>query len=254
MKEYFKCIFLILIVVFSFYYTNKVLEFSQTNNTILASINNYADKNNTKCIEGSISDKGIVLGLSGVVVDKSKSYSNMKGTVFNENLIEYKKDKCILSKENNYDKYIISGNNVKNNVSLVIDIVNNKYYQKMIEVFNKYDVKYNLLVNDNYDNKYINILYKGNNIKSFRKKYKDIFCVKNNNYEIINDCKKYNINSIRIINYIDSNLLFNTKKLLNNGSIIFIKESNLNLNELDITIKYIISRGYNIVSVNELLF
>ena len=35
-----------------------------------------------------------------------------------------------------------------------------------------------------------------------------------------------------VINYIENNLYTNIKKLLNNGSIIFIKESNLNLDEL----------------------
>ena len=57
-----------------------------------------------------------------------------------------------------------------------------------------------------------------------------------------------------MINYIDSYLLSNTKKILDKGIIIFIKENNNNLNELLPTIKYIKSRGYNIVSINELLF
>ena len=242
------------IVLFSFYYTDRVFEFSINNNTILASINEYAKNYDTKCIEGSINENGIILGLSGLKVDKNKSYSNMKGNRFKDELIEYEKEECILSKENNLDKYIISGNNINKNISLVIDIVNQKYYKKMIEVFENNNIRYNLLVNDNFkNNEYETILYKGDNIKSFKKQYNNIYCVKTNDYEIINDCKKYKINSIRMINYIDSKLFTNIKKLLNNGNIIFIKESNLNLDELEITIKYITSRGFNIVDINDLL-
>ncbi|MDD6272314.1 MAG: hypothetical protein PUA90_02200 [bacterium] len=254
MKDYFKYIFMLAIVLFSFYYTDRVFEFSLNNNTILASINEYAQENDTKCIEGSINENGIILGLSGLKVNKNKSYSNMKGNGFKDELIEYEKEECILSKENNLDKYIISGNNINKNISLVIDIVNQKYYEKMMEVFENNNISYNLLVNDNFkNNEYETILYKGDNIKSFKKQYNNIYCVKTNDYEIINDCKKYKINSIRMINYIDSKLYTNIKKLLNNGNIIFIKESNLNLNELEITIKYITSRGFNIVDINDLL-
>lgn len=253
MKDYLKYIFIIFIVMFSFYYTDKIYEFSLNNNTILASINYYADSYDTKCIEGSINEKGIILGLAGIKVNKNKSYSNMKGNKFNESLIEYEKDECILNKEDNLDKYIISGNNINKKISLVIDIINKKYYKDMIKVFNKNNIKYNLLINDNFIDNESTILYKGNDIKSIRKNYENIYCVKINDYEIINDCKKYKINSIRAINYIDNNLYTNTKKLLNNGNIIFIKESNLNLDELQITLNYINSRGFEIVDINELL-
>lgn len=253
MKDYFKYIFLIVILVFSFYYTDKVFEFSHNNNVILASINDYALKSDRKCIEGFISEEGVILGLSGIKVDKNKSYSNMKGNTFNEKLIEYEKEECILNKKNNIDKYIISSNNITKNITLVIDIDNKKYINDMIKIFNKDNIKYNLLIDDSVDIEEDTILYKGKNIKSFRKKYDNIYCVKTSNYEIINDCKKYKINSIKVINYIDKDLYSNTKKLLNNGSIIFIKESLNNLNELSITINYILSRGYNIVSIDELL-
>ena len=242
------------LVMFSFYYTDRIIEYSKNNNTILASINNYAKENDTYCEEGELSQNGIILGLSGLIVDKNKSYSNMKGSIFNEKLIEYKKDECITSKENNINNYIISGNKINKNISLVIDTNNLKYYKNMIQIFNDKNIDYNLLINDNFEEKdYKNILYKGKNIKQALKKYKNIYCVKTNNYQIINDCKKYKINSIKITNYIDNNLLLNTKKILNNGIIIFIKESDLNLQELSSTINYILSRGYKIVNIDKLL-
>lgn len=248
-----KYILLIFIVILSFMYTNKVVDYSKINNTILTSIEEYSKENNKYCIEGKINELGIILSFDGKIVDKNKSYSNMKGNLFNENLIEYKEDDCILNKENNLDKYIISGNEIENNISLVIDIINEKNYKEMINIFEKNEVQYNLLVNDNYDDIYTNnLLYKGTNIKEFSKRYENIYCVQYKE-DILEQCKNRKINSIKIINYIDDNLYQNIKKLLNKGNIYFIKESNKNLNNLEITIKYIKSRGYNIVSVNELL-
>ncbi len=257
MKSYLKYLSIICFAVFSFYYTDKVVELSEKNNTTLVSINDYALNNNSECIEGYINEDGIVLGLSGMEVDKNKSYSNMKGIGFKEELIEYKKKKCILNKEDNYDKYIISGNKSNKNISLVIDLDSLKYYDEMMNISNSENVAINILTNMNNVNKIPkeNILYKDNtnNIKKFQKIINNFYCVKTNEYEIINDCKKEKINSLKIINYIDENLLSNTKKILDNGIIIFIKENYVNTIELLATIKYIKSRGYSIVSIDELL-
>ena len=234
-----KYILLIFIVILSFMYTDKVVDYSKINNTILTSIEEYSKENNKYCIEGKINELGIILSFDGKIVDKNKSYSNMKGNLFNAKQIEYKEDECILNKENNLDKYIISGNEIENNISIVIDVTNKKYYQNMIEIFNKNQVQYNILVNDNYDGIYTkNILYKGTNIKDFSKKYENIYCVQYKE-DILEECKNKKINSIKIINYIDDNLYQNIKKLLNKGNIYFIKESKKNLIDLDITIKYI---------------
>lgn len=248
-----KYISLILIVILSFIYTNKVFDYSKLNNTILASIEEYSKENNQYCIEGKINELGIILSFDGKIVDKNKSYSNMKGNLFNEELIEYKEDECILSKENNLDKYIISGNEIESNISLVIDVTNKKYYEEMIKIIQNNNIPYNVLINDNYGGTYKdNILYKGTNIKEIKNKYKNIYCVEYKE-DILEQCKKYKISSIKLTNYINDNLYQNIKKLLNKGNIYFIKESNKNLNELDITIKYIKSRGYNLVNIDDLL-
>ena len=257
MKNYLKYIGIVLFTIFSFYYTDKVLELSEYNNTILVSIDDYALLNDKKCREGSINEEGIILGMSGISVDKNKSYSNMKGIGFREDLIEYKSDKCILNKDDNKDKYIISSNKYNNNISLVIDTVNLEYYEDMVSIAENENVHLNILVsNNNYDNLLYkeNILLKTNSdiIKEFKKKCPNFYCVNYNSFDVIDYCAKEGINSIKITNYIDSNLLLYMKKNLDKGKIYFIKENIYNLNELLSTIKYIKSRGYNIVSINEL--
>lgn len=246
--KYIKCIFLILVCGFICIYTDRLIKYSVSNNTILDEIDNYASRVDRNCIEGSINEDGIILGYNGLVVDKMKSFSNMKGGLFNEDKLVFKEDVCILNRNDNLDKYIISGNIYEMKVSIVIDVVNHKYYKKMINIFDNYGLEYNLMVNDYYEGDNVNLIYKGNNISY----YEGVICVY---YEedILKECERYGFNSIRMTNYIDGNLFLNIKKILNKGNIIFIKESYNNLNELAITLNYIKSRGYDIVSVNELL-
>lgn len=249
--------------MFSFYYTDKVTKISEQNNVIMASINDYALKHDSKCVEGSITEDGIILGLSGISVNKNKSYSNMKGIGFNEKLIEYNREECILSTNNNYDKYIVAGNNKSNNISLVIDVNNGKYFSKMLKIAENKEITINLLFNYEMLNKYIesisnhnNILFKGKTrqeLNDYIKILHDEFYCTNRESDVIDICKSKKLNSINVINYVDKNLLLNTKKILNKGSIIFIKENEFNMNELSSTINYIKSRGYNVVSINELL-
>ena len=256
MKSYLKYLLVIFFLLFSFYYADRVIELSEYNNTILTSLNDYASITDQECKEGEINSDGVVLGLSGLEVDKSESYSNMKGTGFDKELIRYKKKKCILNKEDNLDKYIIRANKYEKNIALVIDIDDYKYYDEIKKISESENITLNFLVNkNNYKDNLTNILYKTNtnDIKSFKKQVKSFYCVKTNSFDVIEYCKKEKINSIKIINYIDKDLLINTKKILDKGVIIFIKENYSNTLELNPTIKYIKSRGYNIVSIDELL-
>ncbi len=249
-----KYILILLLALFTIYYSIRVKNLSDYNNTLLVSIYKYASNKDEKCIEGSINNDGIILGYSGISVDVLNSYSNMKGIGFKKSLIEYKKNKCLINKEDNLDKYIISGNKYEKKVSLVIDINNMEYYNYLETISNSEKVELNYLVDIN-SKISKNVLFKTNkdNIKEFKKKVNSFYCVKNSSFEIIKYCKKHRINSILLTNYIEKDLLFNTKKILENGIIIFIKENKTNYNELLSTIKYIKSMGYNIVSVDELL-
>lgn len=262
MSKYFKYVFIILFVLFSFYYTDKVTKIAEYNDIIMASINEYAKTHDYKCKEGIITSDGIILGLSGLYVNKNKSYSNMKGSIFNEQLIEYDVDECIVSLKNNYDKYILSGNGYENKVSIVIDVINGKHFIDMNEIAESKGYVLNFLFNYNMLNKYIdsidnysNILFKGNNdeLDDFIKILHDEFYCTNKNSDILKSCALKKMNSINVINYFDKNILSNIKKVLNKGVIIFIKESEYNLDELSATFNYIKSRGYDIVSINELL-
>ena len=86
----------------------------------------------------------------------------------------------------------------------------------MISIFEESGLEYNLMVNDYYEGDNINLIYKGNNVSY----YEGVICVY---YEedILKECERNGFNSIKMSNYIDSDLFLNIKKFLNKGNIIF---------------------------------
>jgi hypothetical protein len=238
---------------------NKVIDLSKENSVIIKYINKYKTKYDYKCNEGYINENGIVLGTNGSSVNVNKSYSNMKGIGYSESLIEYDTVYCVTSKDNNTDRYILSANPSKNSISIVINLDSEKYINQIIDIFNNYNVPVNILLNHN--NNYINytdysILVKGNNEKDFEYFNNlniNFFCVKTNDFDVIPICSKNNINTIYMRDEITKDLLLNIKKGLSKGDIIFIKENKYNLNEISATIRYIKSRGINIVSIEKLV-
>ena len=122
-KKTFEYIGLLVLVVFSFYYTDKVVKMVNKNDPLMEQMEQivkYASVNNSSCIEGYVTDEGVVLGVSGLVVDENTSYSNMKGFGYNEELFVFEKDTCSINKREYVDKYIIKGNESKNAVSLLV--------------------------------------------------------------------------------------------------------------------------------------
>lgn len=263
MKNYLTYFGILLFAIFSIFYMNNIINLFLINNKVLDEIKVYKEENDYKCIEGYINEFGIVLGINGNIININKSYSNMKGIGFKEDLIIYDTDTCVTSAFYNTDRYIIGGNPSSNNISIVIDVDSGKYYKQMISVFNKYKVSFNLLVNRNtldsdYDSlKNYDLLYKGNSEKDFKefKKYNNEFlCVKYNNYDVLDICNYYHVNSVLMNNKIDKELLFIIKNNISKGDIIFISENVFNLNELSASIKYLKSRGIGIVSIKKLVF
>lgn len=264
MKRFMTYISICFFAIFGFLYMNRVIELSKSNNVILNTLNEYKKEYDCGCVEGNINELGLITGINGKSVNVNKSYSNMKGIGFKEDLIEYEQVECITSKDNNMDKYILSGNPSKNSISIVINIYSGKYYSQMINIFNELNIESNILINNNINtehlNEYKNILIKGNSetdIDSLYNKLNDrnnlLYCVKTDDFDVIDTCNKHNISSIIMKDEIKMDLLYNIKHSLNKGDIIFIKENEFNLNELSATLKYTKSRGINIVSINELV-
>lgn len=238
---------------------------------IMVSIKNYALTNNTSCYEGYITDDGIVIGSSGEIVNIALSYSAMKGVGYSEDLMVFEEEKCILTKENNLKNYIIRGNEIKNSISIIIDVENFKYLKQIINICEDKKVKVSIVVtgeelenNKEYLNVLFNsgydILYAGETEEDFKKFIKilkefyseyNTFCLYVENKDVISFCSKYKINSIKSKYIFKNNLYLNIKNTLDKGNIIIIKESKEVVSELNIIINFLVSKGLKINKTTE---
>ena len=273
MKNIFKYVGIIALMCFSFYYTKEAAEFMKKDDKVMKEINEFASTHDKKCVEGYITEDGVVLGINGLIVDKDLSYSMMKGSGFNESLIKYKDSSCVVTLDNNKKDYIIAGNPSKNSVGIIINITNGKTIEDIIPILEYKIVKVSLLsdyiylsnnkeliaklINNGYD-----LLYKGDNdedlnkylslLKTIDNKIKP-FCVYLDNDNTLEYCYKKDLNTIKTNKIYKNKYLSNIRKNLSKGDIIILDESSSLKNEIGVIINYIKSRGLKIVTVTELL-
>ena len=200
------------------------------------------------------------------------SYYNLKrlGT-FNSNLLEYEKTLPTSSVEDNYDKYITSGNKLKNSVSLIFKVETDTNIDKVISILKSKNIKASFFI----DGKYIE-----NNIDKVSELIKDGYEVLNYGYEnqYDKDLLIWNNNLIERLNYnnpkfcyveksdintlnlcalnkmktvmpniiIKQNPLLEVKEQINKGSLISFKVNDITIKELRLVINYITQKGYNI--------
>lgn len=270
MKKLFEYTGILTLIALSFIYTEKAVELVNKNDPIMVSINDYAINNDKGCVEGSITSDGVILGLNGLIVDKEESYSNMKGWGYNEELMEYELDKCLINAGAYIDEYIVKGNVSKKSINIIVNINDGSNLDDINNIFSKNNINISYgvtgeFLNDNMNliNKYNgdNFIYTGNNEDDL-KLYLDIMnsidkkifktCLEIGDTFILGYCSENRINTIRAKNYFTKDYLLNTKKSLDNGEILIFKESSQLVNELNSIINYIKAKGFNIVNTKEL--
>lgn len=262
MKEIIKKISLLILICFSFFYTDKVINYINKNSKLMKEIESVKDEYFVKEVNAYINEDTIIPGMSGKKVNVNKSYENMKEyNTFIVNYLVYDNIIPILKLEDNMDKYIVGGNKNKKEVSIIY-IVNNDNVNKVnningITLF----VNHNILTIDNINKLKNNEIYTYgnngiysdsilvndnsliNNLSNNRSKY----CLsREKNSSVLNLCRDNNMYTI-IPNVVgDYN---DIKSNISNGSIILLNS----INNLDNIMKYINSKGYKIIPLNKLL-
>ena len=108
-KPYLTVIGICLLTVFSFYYTNKLIEFSKSKDPIMIEIMKNKDDYNKLSIDALINNNYITPGSEGLEVDVDKSYTKMKKLgKYNDNLYVYDVVKPTISIKDNYNKFVIN--------------------------------------------------------------------------------------------------------------------------------------------------
>lgn len=270
MNKIFKCAGIVCLVMFSFFYTEKAVNIANNKDPIMKSIMTYEEDTSNKCIEGSVSEEGVILGVNGYTVNVNRSYSNMRGIGFDEDLLVFDESGCNVTKEKYLDKYIIKGNEYKNSVSLMVLVNDGKYLENLNKIALEKDIKLSFVVDVSilennvelftnlYDNGH-DILFGGSD-KEELKKYVSImksidkdsekYCVYVDS-DVINICEDEKINSIKSEIFIEKNYLMNIKDFVEKGNLIILKENEYLVKELSASVNFIKAKGINIESVSK---
>ena len=274
MKRIFKVIVIILLSIFSFYYTDKIVYLSKKNDPIMIKIEEAFVSNKLEPIEAIVGKDSMIVGKSGKIVDNYSSYEKMKKMdKYNESFLVYTNIKPKIIKSNNYDKYIIGVNTLDREISLIFRFDNLDYFDDVIYILNKNGVSatfymdYNL-VSNNYEkmksifnDKFSLGIYSYNNVfnsTSVLYSNKLLNSFKNSNYCLYKDdnyldiCKSFKINTIKPF-IVSKNLYSFFKYSKENGMIYEIIINKDNIRELNSTLSYLISKGYDIKLIDDLL-
>lgn len=276
MKKFFKYLGIAILLSISFFYTEKTASVVKELDDIMINIREIAKTHKIEPVEAIISNNTIIPGINGSEIDINKSYREMRYIgKYNEKFLEYKPIYIKNKLEDNFDKYIISGNKLKKEVSLVFIVENNDDITKSLNILKKNNITATFLFSgiwfENNNEKVYNVAnskhiigsigynYSYNNssypwldnvIKRVSKQ-KNSYCLRidEESLKICSDHKNYTIDSDIILD----NPLINTKQKLGNGSILIYKLNTYLENELELIIKYIDSKGLSLVNLEQLL-
>ncbi len=277
MKKILKFTGLIILITFSFFYTDKVTSVIKENDSLMNEIKSEKNKYQIESIPGIIKNNTIIPGIDGRSINIDKSYKKMREAgIFNKDLIIYNKIIPKNNLENNKDKYIIKGNPNKKMVSIILTLNNNMYLDKIQNSINNknaiinFFVDYKYLLNNspkikelnnievyNYGNngEYTpdNILFANNLISRIRSNEAKYCLTTTKELDTIKLCSNNNLYTILPSIITSINPYTQVKNNIESGSIILMETNNNSVIELSIIIDYIKGKGFKIVGLSELL-
>lgn len=255
MKRFFEYLGLSAIILFSFYYTEKVVFLSQSKNTLIIAIKEAAIKEDVKAVNAEILGNNIVPGVNGEKVNIQKSYYKMKNFgIFNHYYLVFDEIKPDISVEKNKEKIIIKGHKSKNSVSLVID--NNEAVKKFME---EQKIPSTIIT---YLDSYKNTLLEQINGESDKTKFNNLESILNKNKKNVHLCLKNNSNKeicLKNNNYLVKESLYlssinfvQMKSQIESGVVILIKEG-AKVEDVNLLLRQIAYQGLKITYLSELL-
>lgn len=270
-KKIIKVTSILLLAGFSFFYTEKVTKIAREKDPIMVKINDEKKSNSISVVNPIINEDEYIPGINGCEINIDESYSKMKSVgEFKEELLVMKE---VESEESSKNKYIVSGNKISKNVSIVF-LVDDEINDNLINYLSLKNINANFFIDGEYLEKDLitvkfiaennNIYYLGqnrkyeedymlysNNLISMNGKNESNYCLVNEKSdEILKLCSDYNMDTIKS-EYITDNIYKTVKTNLMNGTI-FVFDTN-DIEEVKVSINYILSKGYKLVTLDKLL-
>ena len=275
MKKVIQMIIISLFTIFSFYYTDKIIEFSKKQDPIMTKIISIKETKEIEPVNAVISKNTILVGESGLKIDIDNSYEQMKKiNEFNENLLEYISIKPSITKKDNYDKLIIGSNTKEKNISFVFQMDSLDKLDQISYILESNNIYATFFIDgkvleDNLiktksvfkDKLKLGLFGYNNNYNSSSLRYSQGLINNNASYshyclyeneEFLKSCVSNRISTIKPI-LIEKNIYNYLKENNKEGLIYQIDLTSSNIKELNSTIIYLKQKGYKIISLEDLL-
>lgn len=269
----------LVLVLFSFYYTDRAVDIVKRNDPIMKSILSNQEDYLIESVNAIVDGDTIIPGINGTSVDVDASYKRMKKiNGYYESMLMFKDvipDESILEQ---YDKFVVSGNSLRSDVSFLIKVTSLTNLEKAYQIFldkevvatffidgtvieNNMDLVYEMakdnfqIENFGYDEEYSpemftwtnNMIYSLTNIEP---KY----CYSEyHNYNILDLCSYHQMYTVKPTFTAFSNPFYTVKQNLKEGSMIALRLTDETIKELPALLSYVMQKGYNIVNLRELL-
>ena len=276
LKKLYPVILTLLLVYFSFYYTNKVVSLIKSKDPIMVKIKKKKNKYEIKAENAKVDNKNITPGRNGKVVNVNKSFKKMKSYgEYNKELYVFDEVEPTVSMDDYYDKYINFGRNDSNKVSLVFKVGKNDSIDDILKVLKNNNVSATLFLDGmflknnkdsinkaikngnqvellSYDGSYDKLYFDDSLHKLFNLTKKEPkFCYADyDKKEVLELCDRLGLHTIIPTINTSINSFSLVKEKLQSGSIISLKSNSDNLNTI---INYIKQRGYSLVTIENLL-
>ena len=273
MGKFFQRLGIIVLICFSFLYTEKTVSVLIENDALMTKIREEKERKRLDPINAIVNGNTIIPGISGYEVDELASYYRIKRTgTYNKELLEYNVLLPIESLINNYNKYIISGNEQKRSVSLIFKLEGNVDVSKVLNILNEKGIRANFVIDyewyknneklllSMYNNGHeIGVLdYDDNNFNKLNRIIKNLsgqnYCyLENADDNILRKCSLINNYTIKPQIIIKNYPSLEIKDSLKKGEIISLPINGVVLEELNYIINYIYSKGLTVETLEKLL-
>lgn len=240
--------------MFSFFYTEKIASYMLESNELYKQIEAEKDTYEITSVNAIIEGDYIIPGLNGQVVDVKDSYYNMKDMeIFNSYYLMYDITFPDISLNSNVDKIITKGNPLKSSVAFILE-----YDSEIVEFFANSNIAASVIVTmDNFtqDSKLeqLNGEVNGfNDLDSLLNKYTDnpnVCYVTDNNLDICKKNSKYLVNTEKILN---NSTVIDIKNNIESGDIYYVSK-NTDTKNIQLIINSIIYKDLEIVEISELI-
>ncbi len=130
------------LICLSFYYTDRAVDIVRRNDPIMKEIQNVQSEYEILPIDAVLQEDSILPGANGKSVNINESFQKMKQYgQFNESLLVFDEVKPTISIEEYYDRYIASGNPIKNSVALVFRVDPNDDITEIVTYLNERNIR-----------------------------------------------------------------------------------------------------------------